>query len=76
MIYFIHKHHKVRGNWAMTATLGGNVSAVSANDAVNAAGLGELIARLSERAAYATGEEYAEIRTLVTALKNLLSAPQ
>jgi hypothetical protein len=33
------------------------------------------IARLSDRAAYATGDEYAEIRTLMTALKAVL-APQ
>jgi hypothetical protein len=43
---------------------------------VNAAGLGELLTRLGDRAAYATGEEYAEIRNLMTALRNLLSAPQ
>ncbi len=39
------------------------------------ASLAVLIARLGERAAYATGDEYAEIRALMTALRGLLSAP-
>ena len=57
----------------MSTTLNGPGSAVAGATPLSAADLGDLITRLSARAAYATGEEYAEIRTLMTALNALLS---
>jgi hypothetical protein len=59
----------------MSTTLNGSHTPSPLGLGWNPANLSGLIARLSDRAAYATGDEYAEIRTLMTALKAVL-APQ
>ena len=58
----------------MTTTLkcidGANGKAAPSPDVT----LRQVIARLADRAAYATGDEYTALRDMMTALKNLLAA--
>ncbi len=59
------------GGFRMPATAGRSDVACDTNVLPVDQAAAALIARLSDRAAYATGEEYQEIRSLISALRQL-----